>query len=115
MSFKMRSLVTLVAAAFGLATATCALADPASLLAPDDPVNASGWRPPPSPTAGLKSYAPVEVKDWIKLNQDVTETGGSMGGMGGMKGMGGMDAGKPAAGQDSKGGMPGMPGMGGGK
>lgn len=115
----MRSLVTLVAAAFGLATATCALAGSASLLAPDDPANASGWRPPPSPTAGLKSYAPVEVKDWIKLNQNVTETGGgSMAGMKGMKGMGGMGAATPDAGQDPKGGMsgmPGMPGMGGGK
>ncbi len=113
----MRFTVTL-AALVGLSFATCALASPDSLLAPDDPAISSGWRPPPSPTAGLKPFAPVGTKDWIQLNRDVTPAAGdsmgrmpAMGGMGGMSGMGG----EPGSGKHPKGGMSGMPGMGGGK
>lgn len=123
----MRSAIILAAALVGLTVASSAFARSVSLLAPDNPRNSSGWRPPPSPTAGLKSFAPVETKDWLELNRDITPTAGdsmSMGGMKGMKGMGGMKgmdsmpgmgASKPGAGKESKGGMSGMPGMGGGK
>ena len=88
----------------GVLSATRAVADPSYPLAADDPANASGWRPPPSPTAGVRSFAPVAAKDWLKPAGGATGEGAAMKGMD-MKGMPGM----------SKGSMSGMPGMGGGK
>jgi hypothetical protein len=117
----LRIVIPLIA---GLALASPCVADPASLLAPDDPSISSGWRAPASPTAGLKPFRPAETKDWLQLNKNVTPSGASMGGMSDMAGMKGMDgqkgmkgvAKKPARnGAPSKGGsmkdMPGMSGM----
>ena len=113
------ALSTLVFA--GLAFASPSVADPSSLLAPDDPSYSSGWRPPASPTAGLKPFAPAETKDWLQMNKNVTPSGASMGGMSGMsgmnsddmKGMEGMDK-KPSSGSGAAkagGSMDAMPGM----
>lgn len=114
--------VILAAALVALASPSCASADPSALLAPGNPENSSGWTPPPPPTAGLKSFAPVKTKDWLQLNRDVTpaagEAMGGMQGMGGMKGMGAMSGMGGMSGNGGKGGMSGMPGMsgmGGGK
>ena len=105
----------------GVASVTGTLADPTAPLAADDPTIGSGWRPPPSPTVGVENFSPVEAKDWLTLNKDEANSGGSMKGMT-MKGMGmkGMDMkGMPGMGGASsgsdKGSMQGMPGMGGGK
>jgi hypothetical protein len=113
------ALSTLVLA--GLASASPSVADPSSLLAPDDPSYSSSWRPPASPTAGLKPFAPAETKDWLQMNKNVTPSGASMGGMSGMsgmssddmKGMKGMEK-KPSAASGSAktgGSMDAMPGM----
>ena len=104
----------------GVLSATFAVADPSYPLAADDPANGSGWRPPSSPTAGLKAFSPAETKDWLQLNKDVTPSGASAGGMSGMggdmKGMKGMDGKSPPSSASKKGvprrSMPGMPGMG---
>ena len=102
----------------GLALSSPSIADPYALLAPDDASHSSGWRPPASPTAGLKPFSPVETKDWIQLNRAVTPSGVSTGGMSNMGGMKGMDvkgmAGKPsrnAAPPNDDNSMKGMPGM----
>ncbi len=88
----------------GVLIATSAVADPSYPLAADDPANGSGWRPPPSSTAGVQSFAPVEARDWLKPVGATTGQDGAMKGMD-MKGMPGMGGGS----------MSGMPGMGGGK
>ena len=102
----------------GLAFGSPCVADPAALLAPDDPSYSSGWRVPASPMAGLKAFSPAETKDWLQLNRDVTPSGTSSGGMAGMgggdmKGMKGMGKKSPPGGASVKGGGPmqGMPGM----
>lgn len=66
----------------------CSANGPSRLFDPADPTISTHWRPPPSPTAGLQSYSPVEAKDWVKQNQ-APAGAGSMGGMKGMPGMGG--------------------------
>ena len=88
----------------GVLIATSAVADPWYPLAADDPANGSGWRPPPSSTAGVQSLTPVEARDWLKPAGGATGQDGAMRGMD-MKGMSGMGGGS----------MSGMPGMGGGK
>ncbi len=65
----------------GLLAASCAVADPSRPLAADDPAQGSGWRPPPSPTAGVRSFAPVAAKDWLKSGGASGDSGGAMGGM----------------------------------
>ena len=113
--------------AIGLALATPCLADPGSLLSPDNPSYSSGWHAPASPTAGLKAFSLAQPKDWLQMNKNVTPSGSSMGGMSGMpgikggnmKGMKGMDTKLAPASAPSKAGgsmdaMPGMPGMNGG-
>lgn len=79
------------AALVGLASA-CPLYGPSNLLAPTDPALVSHWSPARSPTADLKSYAPVEAGNWLNMNRAVTPGGDAkreMPAMPGMKGMGG--------------------------
>lgn len=76
----------------GVLCSTFAVADPSYPLAADDPSNGSGWRPPPSPIAGVQSFAPVDAKDWLKPDQGSASQGGDtiLGtDMRGMPGMGG--------------------------
>ena len=114
--------------AIGLASATPCLADPASLLAPDNPSYSSGWHAPASPTAGFKAFTPAQPQDWLQMNKNVTPSGSSMGGMSGMSGMSGDDmkgmkgmekepasgggAAKTGGSMDAMPGMSGMSGMG---
>ena len=49
-------------ALLGLAAGCGAPLAPAGLLAPADPNLATRWRPPASPTAGLKHYEPVDAR-----------------------------------------------------
>ncbi len=106
------------AAAAGLVAAGClaASAAPAGLLDADNPAIGSHWKPPASPTAGLKVFAPVEPKDWRTLNQDVAPassrggtSGMDMSGKGNMPGMGSKPSARTApTGEGAMGAMPGM-------
>ncbi len=120
----MHPFLSSILALAGVVSARPCLADPAFLLAPDDPSYSSGWHAPAPPTAGLKPFAPAETKDWLQLNKDVMP-GSAQGGMSGMGVMSdgdmkGMDqkpvpkAGAAKAGGPMQGmpGMSGMPGMG---
>ncbi len=80
----MRFFIFVLVSALGT---SAGLADPSGLLAPDNPQIASGWRPPRSAVHGIETFTPVEPKDWIQLNKDVSPKSGPDG-MSGMKGMG---------------------------
>ena len=83
---------TTFAALLGLAVGcgpSAALPAPTDLLAPLDPRRATRWHPPPSPTDGLRSYAPVEARSDRGGSPAATSTPPD-GGMGTMKGMPGM-------------------------
>ena len=90
------------AALIGVA-AGCAGDNPSRLLDPANPSLSTHWRPPPSPTAGLETYAPVAARNWLRQNT-LPSGGGTMSGMKSMPAMKGMSSG-----------MDGMPAMGGGK
>lgn len=93
------------AALIGVA-AGCAGDGPPRLLDPADPSSSTHWRPPPSPTDGLETYAPVAARDWLRQNASPSG-GGTMGGMKSMPAMKGVSSGMKV--------MDGVPAMGGGK
>lgn len=47
----------------------CVADGPSRLLDPLNPALSTNWRPPPSSTAGLEHYTPVDVKNWLEQSR----------------------------------------------